>query len=215
MKLPLRDGTFAKKAGGNAVALLHLLGHRQPDGERQSAADNSVAAIEAGGSVEQVHRPAAPVAAAFGLAVHLGHDRIHRHAAGESMAVLAIGRDHRVGWRQRLHRTDGDRLLADVEMHESADLLLLIKLGAFLLEAPDAHHRAQQCQQVLAVQMRLWRMGVAHDGASSRVERSPSGRPSSRARSRRRMILPLRVRGKSGRKAISFGATTGPRRFLA
>ena len=54
--------------------------------------------------------------------------------------MLAIGGDHRVGWRQRLHRTDGDRLLADVEMQEPADLLPLIKLGAFLLEAPDAEH---------------------------------------------------------------------------
>ena len=37
----------------------------------------------------------------------------------------------------------------------------------------------------------------AAETASSRVERSPSGRPSSRARNRRRMILPLRVRGRS------------------
>jgi hypothetical protein len=29
------------------------------------------------------------------------------------------------------------------------------------------------------------------------------------------MILPLRVRGRSALKAISFGATAGPRRFLA
>jgi hypothetical protein len=43
-----------------------------------------------------MHRPAAAAAAAFGLAVHLGHHRIHRHAAGERMAVLAIGRDDRV-----------------------------------------------------------------------------------------------------------------------
>jgi hypothetical protein len=84
------------------------------------------------------------VAAAFGFAIHLGHDRIHRHAAGESMAMLAIGRDHRVDRRQRLHRTDGDRLLADIEVQKTADLLLLIKLGAFLLEAPDAHHCPQQ-----------------------------------------------------------------------
>ena len=55
----------------------------------------------------------------------------------------------------------------------------------------------------------------AADAAFSRVERSPSGRPSSRARSRRRMILPLRVRGRSALNAISFGATAGPRRFLA
>ena len=66
------------------------------------------------------------------------------------MAVLAIGRDHCIRRRKRLHRANGDRLLADVEMQKSADLLLLIKLGAFLLEAADADHRAQQCQQMLA-----------------------------------------------------------------
>jgi hypothetical protein len=145
VKFALGDGTFAEKARGDTVALLHLLGQRQADGERQPGADNRVAAIEAGGSVEQVHRTAAAVAAAFGFAIHLGHDRVHCHAAGESMAVLAIGRDHRVGWRERLHRTDSDRLLADIEVQKTADLLLLVKLGAFLLEAPDAHHPAQQC----------------------------------------------------------------------
>ena len=46
----------------------------------------------------------------------------------------------------------------------------------------------------------------------SRVDRSPSGRPSSRARSRRRMILPLRVCGRSSENAISRGATAGPSR---
>jgi hypothetical protein len=36
-----------------------------------------------------------------------------------------------------------------------------VKLGAFLFEAPDAHHRTQQRQQVLAAQMRLSRVGLA------------------------------------------------------
>ena len=93
------------------------------------------------------------------------------------MAVLTIGRDHRVRRRQRLHRTDGDRLLADVEMHEPADFLLLIQLGAFLLETPDARHRAEQLQQMLASQMWLDGMDVAHDGASSKIEWPPSGGP--------------------------------------
>ncbi len=55
---------------------------------------------------------------------------------------------------------------------------------------------------------------VAHAPASS-VEVSPSGSPSSRALSSRRMILPLRVRGSVGRNAISFGATAAPRRLRA
>jgi hypothetical protein len=36
-----------------------------------------------------------------------------------------------------------DRLLADIEMQKTADLLLLIKLGALLLEAADSDHSAQ------------------------------------------------------------------------
>jgi hypothetical protein len=91
---PSATAPSPKKTGGDAVALLHLLCQRQADGERQPATDDRVAAVEASRSVEQMHRPAAPVAAAFGFAIHLGHNRIHRHAAGESMAVLAIGRDH-------------------------------------------------------------------------------------------------------------------------
>ena len=43
-------------------------------------------------------------------------------------------------------------------------------------------------------------------GQSSRVEVSPSGRPSSRALSRRRIILPLRVLGRLSMKSISRGA---------
>src|SRR5512133_3667213 len=103
------------------------------------------------------------------------------------MAVFAIGRDHCIHRRESLHRANGDRLFADIEMQKTADLLLLVKLGALLLEAANADHPAQQRQQVLAGQVRLGPMGLAHDGASSSVERSPSGRPSSRARSRRRM----------------------------
>jgi hypothetical protein len=38
---------------------------------------------------------------------------------------------------------------------ETADLFLLIELGAFVFEATNADHVPQQIQQVLARQMRL------------------------------------------------------------
>jgi len=114
-----------------------------------------------------MHRSAAPVAAALGLAVHFRHDRIYRHTASQRVAMLAIGRDHRVGRRQRLHHAGGDRLLADVEMHEPADLLLLVKLGAFFLKTTNADHSMQQSQQVLAGQVRLYRMALVHDDGSA------------------------------------------------
>jgi hypothetical protein len=52
-------------------------------------------------------------------------------------------------------------------MQKPADLLLLIQLGAFLFQAANAHHRAQQRQQVLAAQMRLLCVAVVHDGGSA------------------------------------------------
>ena len=71
-----------------------------------------------------------------------------------------------------------------------------VQLDAALLEAADPQHRAQQLDaRSRSADRRL----VGHDGRSS-VDRSPSGRPSSRAFSRRRMILPLRVLGRSSAK---------------
>ena len=83
------------------------------------------------------------------------------------MAVLAIGRDYSVRWCQDLHRAGSNCLLADVKMQKTAYLLLLIQLRTFLLEAANAHHRAQQRHQVLASQIRLCRFGVVHDERSA------------------------------------------------
>src|SRR6516225_8713426 len=104
------------------------------------------------------------------------------------MAVLAIGRNHGIRGSQRLHCADGDRLFANVEMQKTADLLLLIQLGAFLLEAADADHSAQQRQQVLARQMRLRGINAmcrsrrlrslsADEGLSVRPKVGPKGLP--------------------------------------
>ena len=49
----------------------------------------------------------------------------------------------------------------------------------------------------------------------STVDVSPSGRPSSRAFSKRRMIFPLRVCGSASTNSISLGATAAPSRLRA
>ena len=101
--------------------------------------------------------------------------------------------------------TGGDGLLADVQVEKATDLAGAIELGTALFEAADADHLAEQEQAVVAGEVL-----VGHgQEALSRVERSPSGRPSSRALSRRRMILPLRVFGSFERNSISFGISIG------
>src|SRR5581483_12181670 len=52
----------------------------------------------------------------------------------------------------RMQRADGDRLLADVQVQEAADLGLRVRLGGVLLEAADEQHLAVHGQQRLAVE---------------------------------------------------------------
>ena len=58
--------------------------------------------------------------------------------------MLAVGRDDRVLGAERRHHPGGDRLLADVQVQEAADLRGAVELGARLLEAADQQHGAQQ-----------------------------------------------------------------------
>src|SRR5450759_4941540 len=150
-----------------------------------------------------MHRAAVPMAAPLLLAVHLRHDRARRHAAHQRMTMLAISGKDRIVARELGHHPARDRLLADIQMQEAADLAGAVNLRAFFLETADARHLAQVGKRAFTVNVH----------ADSSVEISPSGRPISRALSRRRMILPLRVLGRPGKKAISFGATAVPRRL--
>ena len=52
VKLTFGDGAFAEKAGRDEVIAPHVVGQRQTDRERQTAADDGVAAMEISGPVE-------------------------------------------------------------------------------------------------------------------------------------------------------------------
>ena len=125
---------------------LHPVGQRQPDGERQAAADDGVAAVEAGRGVEQVHRAAAAAAAALDPAVHLGHDRVGmgtpRARAWPCSRYVATTASSAPS---APITPTGDRLLTDVQVQEAADLRPLYSSTQRLLEPADAHHlRGQQ-----------------------------------------------------------------------
>ena len=99
-----------------------------------------------------MHREhAAPAAASLLLAKHFRHD----HATRQRVAVLAIRRNHGVVRLERLHHADGHAFLADVEVEESADFLLCVKLRGFLLEMSDQQHLPQQEQRMFAGRARL------------------------------------------------------------
>ena len=148
MKLAFGDGALAEKAGRHVVLSTHLVGERKADRERQPTADNGIAAVEIGGPVEQMHRAAPSAAASLTFAVHLGERGLHRHAAHQGMAMLAIGGDDPVARLEHRDDTDRHRLLSVIEMQEASDLLLGVKLGTFVLEPANADHVPQQVERV-------------------------------------------------------------------
>ncbi len=93
--------------------------------------------------------------------------------ADQRVTVLAVGRDDVVLGLQGSHHADRDRFFTDVEVQEAADLRRAVQLDATLLEPADAQHLAVELQ---------WLARASALIASSSVERSPSGNPSSRAR---------------------------------
>ena len=93
VKLAFGDRAVAEEAGRHDALAAHVVGERKSDRQRQSAADDGIAAVEIGRPIEQMHGAAATAAAAFLLAVHLGEHRRHRHAAHQRVAVLAVGGD--------------------------------------------------------------------------------------------------------------------------
>ena len=125
---PLCGGAVAEEAGGEPLPAAHLVGKRQPDGQRYAPRDDGIAAVKARRRVEDMHRAAPASAAPFALAVHLRHQGAGRYAARQRMAVLPVGRDHGVVRREGLHDADGVRLLADIEVEKAADLAGAVKL---------------------------------------------------------------------------------------
>jgi hypothetical protein len=208
VKRALGHRAVAEEAGGHARSPLHLVGQRQAGGQRQAAADDGIAAEQPGRAVEQVHRAAAAARAAFLLAVHLGHDRAS--AARAPARGRARGR-----WRPDCPRRSAcsapprppPRRCTDAGSRGSSALRRTTRRSAPpcggcapCRPAADGERLSRSYGRVRRRRPRgaahaSRRRTVAMRPPASSVEVSPSGRPSSRALSRRRMILPLRVRG--------------------
>ena len=122
----------------------YLMAKPDPDRDRQVRPDDRVAAQKVGALVEQVHRAALALGEPVASAVELGHGALRIRALRQAVAVLAVGGDRVVVRAERRGRADRHRLLADVEMEESADLPERVRLGGLLLEAADQEHVGQQ-----------------------------------------------------------------------
>jgi hypothetical protein len=142
------DGAVAEERDRHAVGAAIPGADRCAHRGRDAGADQAVGAEQAGRAVVEMHRAAAPAAAAVALAVELGHQRARRHALGERVAVTAMRRGDPVAGPQMGADADRSRLLADIEVEEAGRLALAAGDLRRKLEAAQQHHLAIEPHQV-------------------------------------------------------------------
>ena len=88
-------------------------------------------------------------------------------AAGEQMAMMAVGGDELVGLAGREPHADDDRLLADIEMAEAADQAHAEELAGLFLETADEQHGAINVE-VVAIAEKIGQTRLSRPAARRR-----------------------------------------------
>ena len=101
--------------------------------------------------VDEVHRPAHPLAEPAPAAHQLGHRAAERRALGNGVAVGAVTGVDGVVVAQLPAHGRGDTLAADGEVDETVDLVGTLERAHPLLEGPDAPHGGEEVTQDLRV----------------------------------------------------------------
>src|SRR5215469_16123742 len=118
--LPLIDRAVAEICDRDSPICAIVMGKGEPGSDWHLCTDDAVATKEALLPAEHVHRAALAVRIAATTPGQLGHDTLGIHAAGQHMAVIAIGRDNRVAFLERCLHADDDRFLPDIEVAVTA-----------------------------------------------------------------------------------------------
>jgi hypothetical protein len=145
----------AEVSEGDVVVAAVLVGEGEAGADRHVGADDAVAAVEVLLLGEHVHRAALAARVATFAPGQLRHHPLRVHAAGEHVAVVAVGGDALVPLLCGRFEPDHHRLLADVEVAEAADQSHAVELARLLLEAPDQEHVAVISEQLVLGHGRL------------------------------------------------------------
>ena len=125
-----------------------VVGKAEAGADRHAGADDAVAAVEVLRAREHVHRAALALGVAALAPGELGHHPLGVHAAGQHVAVVAVGGHHRVDLFEVGLHAHHHGLLADVEVAEAGDLALAVELARLLLETADQQHVAVELEQL-------------------------------------------------------------------
>src|SRR5439155_23581000 len=124
----------AEDAEADLVPALVADRKSHPGPQADSRADDPRAAEEATLAVVHVHRAALAMRAAGRLAEELGHRRLRVAALRQEVAVVAVGVADVVVGSQGGDKPAADRLLPDVEVQVTADLVLGVGVARAVLE---------------------------------------------------------------------------------
>ncbi len=138
--LALVGGTIPEIGEGDAAVVLVLVGKGEAGADRHLGTDDAVTAVEMLLFREHVHRAALALGIAALAPRELGHHALWVHAAGQHMAVIAVGGDPLVAFLGGGLEPDDDGLLSDIEMAEPADQTHAVKLACLFLESADEQH---------------------------------------------------------------------------
>src|SRR6185437_14457446 len=106
-----------------------------------------VATVEIALRIAQMHGAALAMAAAGRLPEELGHHLTGTGPTGQGIAVIAIMAENMVPRFQGVDRANRDRLLANIEMEEAANLSRRVHFRALLLEAANEEHLPVEIHQ--------------------------------------------------------------------
>ena len=163
--------------------ILILLREGQTGSEWGLSTDDSMSTEEIVRLVEHVHRPALALRTAPDPTEHFSHAILGVHAASEGVPMIAVGGDDRIGMLHRRDTTDRDRFLANIDVAEATDLLVLVGLHGSNFELADQQHLPQPLMELLRRRRRSFgqRLSATGDGWSGVGH---GGHPISPARSR-------------------------------
>ena len=158
-----------EEADGHRVAPLHLLRPRHTGRVRHATGDDRVGAGDARRLVDQMHRAAAPAAAAFRQSHDLRQQDPHLtvHVRGQPVAQRIVIRGRTAGAQdfgevlmmgavragnlvrrpQRAAHAGGHAFLADAGVHRAVDAILGLEPQQRFLEAPNEDDLLQQPEQ--------------------------------------------------------------------
>ena len=137
----------AEERDGDALLAAHLERESRSNDARKTAAHDGVRAQISDLEVVEVHRAAVAPAAAFDLAVQLGHDALHRSPLRDRVSVRSMRRGDHVLLRKSGANACRRGLLADRDMEEPGQLACAEAVLDLLLEAADQEHLAEETAQ--------------------------------------------------------------------